>query len=495
MWIWSLAMAAPQDVARVQDMLAHTHAAAEVGCMTGLVEDLRLRWPELASDERAEITRLLAPWKQDLFETPQMIPPPDATDTCGGQQMENRIVSEHFAVEWDEGVIDETKAQNFLNALEQGYTVEVEEMGWPVPNGNDQYLIPAYVVSGNYGGAYTTIESCGSVGYTPYIVAYAGSFSWGTWYQDMAVHEFNHAIQFSYGYSMEFWWWEATATWIQDHVYPNNNEWAGYVTGYSYNPHIAMGASDQQDYDIFYHMYGMSIFARYLEDYHGGPETVRATWEFAADQWGTYNTDAEEFVTGIGLDFQSIYLDFIARNVVMQYTDQYVLPDAETEDNVDSLPADGDSDNNSEPEGYGQNFIRFEAGAGSGTLEVSFSGDSDVAWGLVLAEVDNDEVLRTEQVVLEDGVGSGTISIDDFGEEDVVLIVSPLDTRTTGREYSWTAQIAAPPEDSGAPDSAAVDDGEKPGQAGVCGCSTGSPVGAVGLLSLLLLRRRSPTRT
>ena len=85
----------------------------------------------------------------------------------------------------------------------------------------------------SYAGAYTTVEYCSGSGCMPYIVAYSGSFNSGNWWKTMACHELNHAIQFSYGFSHEFWWWEATATWIEEYVYPSFNDWADMTYVYS----------------------------------------------------------------------------------------------------------------------------------------------------------------------------------------------------------------------------------------------------------------------
>ena len=89
-----------------------------------------------------------------------------------------------------------------------------------------------------YASAYTYVERCGN-SYVPYIVAYAGSFSAGDWYEMMALHEFNHSSQFSYSEGPEFWYWEATATYIEEQVLPNGNWWSTYVVGYSDHPERA----------------------------------------------------------------------------------------------------------------------------------------------------------------------------------------------------------------------------------------------------------------
>jgi uncharacterized protein (TIGR03382 family) len=489
----ALAATSPTDLlAAVEAHLEHGE-----GCLTPLVNELRERADELSPEERARAARLLTPWKADLLapvkplrETP---PPPAGTPTEPCFSIgENRITSEHFAVEWDGNTISEATAESFLESLEDGYRVEVQELGWKAPLQGDDYLMLAYVQSGNYQGAYTTVEYCGS-GYVPYVVAYAGSFSSRSWAETMAVHEFNHAIQFGYGFAWEFWWWEATATYIESQVYPTNDWWAYYVAGYTDNPYLAFNASDQDDDDIFWHMYGMAIWATYVHEYLGGHDTILATWEAADSERGTYTFGMQEAFEEIGLDFESAYVDFIAKNVVMDYEAQNKLPNVDERSRIDELPASEEVDGNTRPQGYGQTYTRIEAGAGEGDLLVTFAGEDNVNWSVQLVEFDRTNVLR---VVAADVVdGAGTVTLPDFGAEDVMLVVSPLTADDTKYDYSFSAEIVETPEvDTG---DALVDGGgdvdgggETPGG---CGCDTGGTTGAVGvgvLLGLAAVARR-----
>ena len=263
------------------------------GCLTGLVLELRANWGLFTADERERMTTILAPFKADLFDDlPEKadeqgsVPPPagNPTTTCFGEQGDSKIVGDHFEVQWDSGTVSQSVAQGFLDDLEVAWTAEVEELGWKDFAGGDQYLMMAYIENRNTGGAYTTISTCGGM-YMPYIVAGKDAVSYGTWTDEMAAHEFNHALQFNYSYAPEFWWWEATATYVQSLVRDSTN-WADYLYGYSDAPYIALGASSQSDQDVFWHMYGLSIFAHYLADHQGGRDTVRATCENAEDSRG-----------------------------------------------------------------------------------------------------------------------------------------------------------------------------------------------------------------
>lgn len=511
----SLAHAAPAALpydelkARVDAEFSFAHEVAHADgelpgtCLTEVVNRLRLQWNDLTPDQRAEMTALLAPGPVGLFDSPasssREAPPPEATDSCAGQQKDNRLPGDHFVVEWDDGVIDERDAQNFLDALEYAYGVEVDELGWLPPGGDGRYLMPAYVQTGNYASAYTTVRACGGV-YTPYIVAYAGSFRAGNWYETMALHEFNHSLQFSYSFAPEFYWWEATATYVEELVLPDSNWWSTYVVGYSQNPQMAMSAFSQSDQDIFYHMYGMSIFGFYLDEYQGGNDIVRQTWESAIGERGQYDLDMETMTTEIGLDWDALYAEFTAVNTVMDYREQRYFTDVDEYAQVDDLPADGKSTSRDAPQGYGQHFIRFsgDAGDGESTLTVHFHGDDGVEWLAQLVEMNNQTVNRTSRGEIVDG--EGDVTLEAFGGKDVMLIVSPLKDRDDEYDYSWEAELTAadPPEeeDTAGDDTGGVAENPegKSGSLTACGCaSAGSPelvgVGAL-LAGIAALRRR-----
>lgn len=434
------------------DHQAELAAVGHGDCLTELMLDLEAHWGLFTDAERAEITHALAPEKHDLFAplaARMAPPPPDGTDSCVGQQRANRVVGDHFVVEWDSG-IDEGQANDFLDALEYAYDVEIDELGWRAPDGDTRYLMPAYVQAGNYAGAYTTVRSCGGF-QTPYIVAYAGSFSAGNWYETMALHEFNHASQFGYGYAFEFFWWEATATYIEEQVLPNSNWWSTYVVGYTDNPQMAMAAFSQSDQDVFYHMYGMAIWGFYLDEHQGGADLVRQTWEEASRQGGQYSYTQEDVLTDLGYDYDAAYADFVARNAALDYREHRYMRAVDQVESINSLPANGASESRTAPQGYGQNYIRFNSSAGDGdsTLVVHFHGGGSVPWLAELAEVNGNSVVRAVVGDIGARTGEGDVRIDHFGDNDVILIVSPLQDDDNDYTYTWEAELIPATEDTG----------------------------------------------
>ena len=192
----------------------------------------------------------------------------------------------------------------------------------------------------------------------------------------MAVHEFNHASQFAYtdtagsiNTNLDLWFWESTATYMQEQVNPSNNWWSQYISGYSSNPDIAMEASSQSDTSVFWHMYGMAIWQFYLDQYVGGEPFVQGIWENASSS-SDRNITADEMVEDMGEDFDDVYTGFMANNVAMDYKERSYYPSVDEVDEVDELPASGASSSRSAPQGLGQNFITFNTDLGSLLLEI-----------------------------------------------------------------------------------------------------------------------------
>jgi len=473
----------------------HDHQPGERGiCLTGLVQQLRLDWELLSPAERSEITDALAPSKVDLFEPMDShpLPPSAGSDTCWGSQKDNRVDSENFSVQWDDGVSTEANAQAFIDSLEESFEIEINELGWRGPRGAETYKMLVMIDNmGGGAGAYTTVDNCNGQ-YRAYVVASAGSFSAGDWYKTMACHELHHAIQYAYGFGHEFWWWEASATWIEDLVYPYNNDWANALYMFAQSPHIGMNASAGQSNDqtLFWHTYGMGIFGMYLDQHVGGNELVKQTWLESQGSFGQYDQWMPDIIEATGYDFDEIMADFMSKTAVMEYDDRMYITDAVRAETVSSLPADGTPGTSERPQSLGMNFITFEGAlfdAGQ-ALQVTFSGDERADyWIAVLTRgafvADDVEVFE-----LSGGIeGTATISVE--AGTPVHLTVAPVYEAAQGYyynwrnadsfDYSWSAEIVADFVDD--PDDTTGDDGSagtpSPGDVSAGSVSAGSKVG------------------
>jgi len=94
--------------------------------------------------------------------------------------------------------------------------------------------------------------------------------------QVTAVHEFFHSIQFGYNCYEKFWFMEASATWSEDELYDNINDFYRYIPNFFSNPNHAIGTEGT-------FMYGTCIFFQYIDEHLGGRETIRKSWDYSRD--------------------------------------------------------------------------------------------------------------------------------------------------------------------------------------------------------------------
>ncbi len=457
-------------------------------CGTVVVQQLSLHWDEFTPAEQNRINRVITPRHGNLGAAFDAHPaPPPASDICWGRQGQNVFRSEHFQIEYDGG-FSQSQADGFARAFETSYDTELGA-GWREPDGMDRYLLQVYVQPNNgWAGGYTSISGCGQT-LMPYIVVGSGSF-FGTWFNTLAAHEFNHASQYAYGFGNQFWFWEATATYVEESVYPSRNDWADPIeSGFSSNPWVGMHASDQDDQTIFWHMYGMSVWNFYLDEHYGGSDFVLQMWEesekFDVSPSDPYVLTQDEIFESMGYDFEEAYEGFIVNNVVMDFREQDDFAAVAIEDEIDRLPDDAESDPDTSPQSRGQNYWWFdpdEANNEFPDLVVNFDGDRDGEWVAYLVGVEDDQVVDQVRFVLEDE--EGTARLEDIEQfDDVYMVVSPMvidDVPDEQYEYDWEADVSEKLKGSGLLG------------LGVCGCSSGTSTGGWLLLvmPLLLLRRK-----
>jgi hypothetical protein len=469
-------------------------------CGTGLVMQVKDHWQEFTTGERAELTALLAPWKEDLLDVPSSLPPPPPgvgpVDTCWGQFGAFRLDTPHFGIEWDGNNIDLEDVENLGQALEESWTIEIDELGWRAPNRTDDFKMLVYIDGSNYSGAYTTVEACDGA-YMPYIVTGNGIF-YGDWYQDLAAHEFNHAAQFGYGYAHEFYFWEATATYIEELTYPEHDAWAAYIRGYTQNPWIALTASSQSNSDIFSHMYAMSILNFYLDEYVGGPDLNRELWEYSSKfPFDVYTLWLPDALEGLGYDWGEIYAGFVAANTVMDYDEGSLMGRVDRMDWVHELPLAGASERTTEPENLGQNYWRISGeafDADEPDLALHFEGELGAEWLVMLVGTTDSRVERmvvAEAVEGEEGEETWEALMSDWGvHEDVWVVMSPTSYGYEPHHYAFDVWDQPAPE----PEPVEEESEEEAGRPVLGSCATVPATGGMGWMVVVLfglgVRRR-----
>lgn len=211
------------------------------------------------------------------------------------------VVSEHFCVRYTgQGLIPglnpnaatDAWAQKTSQVLEEVYAKEITAMGYRAPRNDGD------------GRLDVTLENLGGKGYYGYCDAGTGSTPLAYCALDnnfskkeyggaepidslrvTAAHEFFHAVQFAYDANDSIWFLEGTATWMEDQVYPEINDYLQYLRKDSQivRPMVPL------DFPGDLERYGSVIFWKYLSERFKDVTIIRKIWESAAASAGKRN--------------------------------------------------------------------------------------------------------------------------------------------------------------------------------------------------------------
>jgi hypothetical protein len=249
-------------------------------CQTGIRHGARLDWDKLEPSTQKILARVLA---RPVLAGERICTPvgghftihyatsgPDAPDPTDGNQ--NQVP------DWVETV---------AGVFEYVYDVEVNKMGYRSPpvSSLDVYLrdLTGEGVFGLTADAgrpsfpnvsapsYIEIDRA----FTHPMYTSNGQYTKEQMLRITAAHEFHHAIQFGYNYYFDFWFAEASATWIEDELYDSVNQLYLYLSSY-----LPLAGTLPIDAPIGGNSeYGRWIFNRYLTETQGSRTVVRSVWE------------------------------------------------------------------------------------------------------------------------------------------------------------------------------------------------------------------------
>jgi hypothetical protein len=231
---------------------------------------------------------------------------------------------------------------NASNALTYSWEVEINQMGWSPPplddgEGGDQrfdvyieQLMPDGIAgyAGSDGGYVgdnpqtPELERRAAYSYLSLDNDYAeilGSGGNETPLQLMQVtvaHEFNHVLQAGYDdFDPQYWLYEATASWVEDEVYPDVNDNISYIADLAAAPDRCRASTDLA--------YGSWLFLRMLSE-HYGQGIVQEIWALSRQYDGFDAIDRALLNHGSSLVQES--QNFGVMNLLRAYQDGALYP-------------------------------------------------------------------------------------------------------------------------------------------------------------------------
>lgn len=493
-------------------------------------------------------TPLLLP---DLLPAPDRASLPAAPPGAAKAEREaiegvvDRRSSENFVVKWGAGgAVDEEAVQSLLDALEDAWAVQVEEMAFPAPVGAETWLLNVYVedtgLSWVSGGGSWELSGSGASGYFtndpegyPMLVMSQGALGDAGYAAMVSAHELFHAVQagleaYPYG-GRSAWYWEASATWMSAEVFPEIPDYSLFLFGYALLPWLPVDFFDYPDTGALqeYHQYGAFILPRYLSEHVADWTVVRDSW-LAPDPGGDPVVALDAALSAWGTTVAGELVHLAARNATWDYVDGDVYA-ANLAEYGPSYPEGAhavaehagagslgwrDAPEESRPRALGYNLVAWRSPA-AGPLAVDFEGEAQGSAGaaatwsveVVLEEPDG---LRYLPVALEQG--AGRLVVEEAGEASAAWLAVAVasDARDADESFAWRYQLLAGEVeggDTGAGDGGAGDGGVgdsgvgdsgaplDEAEAAACGCGGAGGLGpapALGAGLFVLARRRRP---
>ena len=92
------------------------------------------------------------------------------------------------------------------------------------------------------------------------------------------AHEYNHILQFTVDTFQDVWMFESTATWVENEVYPDIDDYLNFLPSFAGGSTRPMATNDNRDQKI----YGSAVWNHWLSG-RFGPAVIRDAWTVSPD--------------------------------------------------------------------------------------------------------------------------------------------------------------------------------------------------------------------
>lgn len=445
-------------------------------CVSPLLLEVRLHWPDLSDATRAQIASIVA------FDRPVL---PEFFDTPDGRFRIHYSRTGTDSVNMSFGVGAGNVPNYILNCadiLDHVSGVEVDTLGMrfpvsdadPRPTEDPRFDVYFQSLSADfYGLTYpdTTINNgAGNAWWaTSYMVLHSDYTKVRGYeirpFDAMAVtvaHEFHHASQWSYdafeseernesGTLRSFpWWLEVSATAMEEFVYDGINDYYGYLGFWFDNPNISLRAFSTASSADGLHPYASCIWAIYLVERHG-LEIIPEIWEECGDVDGA-NTFAafDSVLTRRGSTLREEWSEFLVWNFftasratswgydeAAQYP-KLILMDTLTYSQYPVSDTSKTLEYPKSPDEFAAAYMRFESVPSdtSTTFKIAFnsyqnSGYSDQDWMVVTAGLAG----QVKPEIASHNIFS-TIAVPNWDTfEEVLVIATPFKAQPVQTDF------------------------------------------------------------
>lgn len=254
------------------------------------------------------------------------------------------------------------------------------------------------------------------------------------------AHEFYHGVQAAYDWFEDenngFWFAEASATWMEDEVYPDTNDYTGYLNSWFAANNVALDSSSSL------HQYGSAIFCKFLAEKVAGagagsnPVIMRYIWEESAVNVPNGGKSIDSITNVLkskyAATFSEVIKNFYVTNYLKDYADGAKFPSVRATDySATSVNLTQSSLNH-----LAAVYYSYQASS-KNTLALQFDGSNDGTWAVVLVKEAGSSKTQ-ENLTLDASKKDGYKLISDFGEATtkvVAVLVNGASTALAKYDY------------------------------------------------------------
>jgi hypothetical protein len=368
---------------------------------------------------------------------------------------------------------------NCAQILDYVWAKEVDSLGYNPPpsdrfyppgadNGGDEKY-DVYLISMSLAFFGYTVSDSPLVGssyqYTSYIVLRNDYSMYKYLYAELydplkvtCAHEFFHAIHFGYdateyefsGDKYKPYWMEISATWMEDQLYDQINDYLYYIPYFYYSPWLSLKSFKNE---LDRHPYGSCVWAFFLQERFKDTGIIKKIWERCAQIPGDNVIDATDEVlmdTAYKSSLEDAFREFTFWNWFIgdrampdkfysegnSFKDTSGLPmQVKVSATFSSYPIDSSSIY--PPQVLGSNYIRFIPYDSSGGIKVFFDGDKYTHWKASLLGYSNG--FRPTEIEFQlDSLQDGQAQIDNWTNySEIILIPTVASKEKTTNTYPY----------------------------------------------------------
>lgn len=256
-----------------------------------------------------------------------------------------------------------------------------------------------------------------------------------------AAHEFNHACQFAdnplHLHSIESWWQELSATWIEDIVYDSVNDNYNYLDDFFPVPGVSL-------FDGSAHKYGAFVFGKHVEEVFD-TAVIRDAWEYM--RWQTAKIGVDSALIGVGSTFAGTFGGFAGWNYFTGSRDDgahysegtnYLMVPISTTHSVYPI----NDRQGATIQAMSADYVDFLPDPmGHDVAEIRFNGANGVAWKPTLFQFRSTDTVAYP-IATDPITGDGVTYVGDFDDmQHAVLVTANVNMASVSTSYRYSVRF------------------------------------------------------